>query len=230
VAVLISYVDNGTIIVQSDTWGKNLVKLKLAYKIVFGLTQSMGLVLEHSKSEGFHFSQKHGDSNPDIDFGYAPYTGATPLHPGTTWQYLGFFFDCALTFREHVKRYTNKALTTVRAMLALSNSVRGLQPKHNQMQYRACVLPIATYGSRLWLYKGVAMKGPLDSLHKMQRHAWGLLKHSWACSQSTFMLRSWWSGAMSTPMHWRPHMPSADLLMETTNSPLRPLRAKSMGT
>jgi hypothetical protein len=86
VAVLISYVDNGTIIVQSDTWDKNLVKLKLAYKIVFELTQSMGLVLKHSKSEGFHFSQKHGDSNPDIDLGYAPYTGATPLHPGTTWQ------------------------------------------------------------------------------------------------------------------------------------------------
>jgi hypothetical protein len=56
VAVLISYVDDGTIIVQSDTWDKNLVKLKSAYKIVFELTQSMGLVLEHNKSEGFHFS------------------------------------------------------------------------------------------------------------------------------------------------------------------------------
>jgi hypothetical protein len=171
VVVLISYVDNGTIIVQSDTWDKNLVKLKSAYKIVFELTQSMGLVLEHNKSEGFHFSQKHGDSNPDIDLGYAPYTRTTPLHPGTTWRYLGFFFDCALTFQEHVKRYTNKALTTVRAMLALGNSVHGLRPKHKRMLYRTCVLPIATYGSRLWLYEGVAMKGPLDSLRKMQRQA-----------------------------------------------------------
>jgi hypothetical protein len=90
----------------------------------------MGLVLEHNKSEGFHFSQKHGGSNPDIDLGYAPYTGATPLYPGTTWRYLGFFFDCALTLREHIKHYMNKALTTVRAMLAPSNSVCGLRPKH----------------------------------------------------------------------------------------------------
>jgi hypothetical protein len=171
VAVLISYVDNGTIIVQSDTWDKNLVKLKTAYKMVFELTQSMGLVLEHSKSEGFHFSQKHSDSNPDIDLGYAPYTGATPLHPGTIWQYLGFFFDCALTVCEHVKHYINKALTTMRAMLALGNSLCGLQLKHKQMLYCACVLPIAMYGSRLWLYKGAAMKGPLDSLRKMQRCA-----------------------------------------------------------
>jgi hypothetical protein len=168
-AVLISYVDNGTIIVQSDMWGKNLVKLKSAYKIVFELTQSMGLVLEHHKSEGFPFSWKHSDSNPDINLGYAPYTRATPLHPGTTWQYLGFFFDCALTFWEHVKRYTNKALMVVRAMLALGNSVHGLWPKHKQMLYCACVLPITTYGSRLWLYEGAAMKGPLDSVQKMQR-------------------------------------------------------------
>jgi hypothetical protein len=170
VAVLISYVDDTTIIVQSDTWDKNLVQLKLAYKVVFELTQSMRLVLEHNKSEGFHFSRKPSDSNPDINLGYAPYTGATPLHPGTTWWYLGFFFDHALTFWEHVKHYTNKALTTVRAMLALGNSVCGLRPKHKQMLYRACVLPIATYGSRLWLYEGAAMKGPLDSLWKMQRH------------------------------------------------------------
>jgi hypothetical protein len=27
------------------------------------------------------------------------------------------------------------------------------------------------YGSTLWLYEGATMKGPLDSLHKMQRHA-----------------------------------------------------------
>jgi hypothetical protein len=128
-AVLISYVDDGTIIVQSDMWGRNIVKLKSAYKIVFELTQSMGLVLAHNKSEGFHFSRKHGDSNPDINLGYAPYTRATPLHPGTTWRYLCFFFDCALTFWEHVKCYMNKALLVVRAMLTLGNSVHGLQPK-----------------------------------------------------------------------------------------------------
>jgi hypothetical protein len=117
------------------------------------------------------FSQKHSDSNPDINLGYAPYTGATPLHPGTTWQYLGFLFYHALTFREHIKCYTNKALTTVRAMLTLGNSVCGLWPKHKQMLYCTCVLPITMYGSRLWLYEGAVMKGPLGSLCKMQRCA-----------------------------------------------------------
>jgi hypothetical protein len=34
----------------------------------------------------------------------------------------------------------------------------------------ACVLHIAMYGSRLWLYEGAAMKGLFDLLRKMQRH------------------------------------------------------------
>jgi hypothetical protein len=59
----------------------------------------------------------------------------------------------------------------MRAMLALGNSVHGLWPKHKQMLYHTCVLHIATYGSRLWLYEGAAMKGTLDSLCKMQRCA-----------------------------------------------------------
>jgi hypothetical protein len=54
-------------------------------------------------------------------------------------------------------------------MLALGNSVQGLWPKHKQMLYCTYVFPIAMYGSRIWLYKGAAMKGPLDSLCKMQR-------------------------------------------------------------
>jgi hypothetical protein len=64
----------------------------------------------------------------------------------------------------------NNPFTTVRAMLTLSNSVCGLWPKHKQMPYRTCVLPIATYGSRLWLYEGAAIKGPFGSLCKMWRH------------------------------------------------------------
>ena len=34
-ALLMSYVDNGTIIVQSRTWDDNLIKLRRAYGVVF---------------------------------------------------------------------------------------------------------------------------------------------------------------------------------------------------
>jgi len=78
---LISYVDDGTIIVQSKTWEENLKKLKNSYAVVFQLTSTLGLILEHDKSEAFHFSRKHSDDDPLVDLGYAPHTGSTPLKP-----------------------------------------------------------------------------------------------------------------------------------------------------
>ena len=80
-AVLLSYVDDATILVQSKTWDDNLRKLTNAYQHVFDFAESMGLVLEHSKSEVFHFSHSSREVNPPIDLGYAPFTGDTSLVP-----------------------------------------------------------------------------------------------------------------------------------------------------
>ncbi|KXN82409.1 hypothetical protein AN958_02581 [Leucoagaricus sp. SymC.cos] len=113
---------------------------------MFDLFVAFGLVLEHDKSELFHFSHHKGDDNPPIDLGYAPYTGDTPLCPKPFWQYLGFYFDRQLTFREHVRYYSTKAISMVRAMGMLGNSLQGLSPKQKWLLYRSCVVPIATYG------------------------------------------------------------------------------------
>ncbi|PPQ91341.1 LOW QUALITY PROTEIN: hypothetical protein CVT25_003717, partial [Psilocybe cyanescens] len=59
-------------------------------------------------------------SPPPVDLGYAPYTGVTPLKPKLYWRYLGFYFDRKLTFTEHVRYYSTKALSTVKAMKMLA--------------------------------------------------------------------------------------------------------------
>ena len=170
-ALLMSSVDDGTIIVQSPSWDDNLIRLRKAYAVVFELSEALGLVLEHSKSEVFHFSRKSGNVDPPVDLGYVPFTRDTPLKPNPYWQYLGFYFDRALTFKEHTHRYSTKALTTVRAMVRLENSTRGISPKHKRLLYRTCVLPVATYGSHLWNYEGCRNKGPLSELKSMQAKA-----------------------------------------------------------
>jgi hypothetical protein len=113
---LLSYVDDGTIIAQAPDWDANCRTLKEAYGIIFRLFERFALVLEHDKSELFHFSRKHNDTNPSLDLGFAPYTGLTPLKPKTYWRYLGFYFDRKLSFSEHVRYYSTKAMTTVKAM------------------------------------------------------------------------------------------------------------------
>jgi hypothetical protein len=145
--------------------------LKLAYGWLFRALTALGLVLEHDKSEGFHFSRSRGFSAPPIDLGYAPFTGDTPLIPKTTWRYLGFFFDCKLTFREHARFYTTRAFTTVRSMGMLGNSVRGLLPSQKRLLYRTCVIPVMTYGFRLWFFKGARVKGIVKAMSQVQATA-----------------------------------------------------------
>jgi len=126
---------------------------------------SFGLVMEHDKSEIFHFSRAHNDSNPELDLSAI---GAPTLKPKTYWRYLGFYFDRRLSFKEHVRFYSTKALSTVKAMGMLGNSTQGLLPLQKRLLYRSCVVPIATYGFRLWYFAGAPTKAQVSLLVTMQ--------------------------------------------------------------
>jgi len=86
----LSYVDDGLLVSQGRTYNKTLLELTSSYSIVSDLMVSFGLVMEHDKSEIFHFSRAHNDSNPELDL---LAIGAPILKPKTYWQYLGFYFD-----------------------------------------------------------------------------------------------------------------------------------------
>jgi hypothetical protein len=58
----------------------------------------------------------------------------------------------------------------VQAMGMFGNSNRGLLPMQKCLLYRMCILPVATYGYRLWYYDKAKVKGLMSSLSKMQWH------------------------------------------------------------
>ncbi|KXN85909.1 hypothetical protein AN958_10633, partial [Leucoagaricus sp. SymC.cos] len=49
---------------------------------------------------------------------------------------------------------STKALSSVHAMKMLGNSTRGLLPHHKWLLYCSCIIPLATYGFRMWYYTG----------------------------------------------------------------------------
>ena len=53
----------------------------------------------------------------------------------------------------------------------LGNSSRGLLPLQKRLLYRSCVIPIATYGFRLWFFAGAPTKAQVLLLAAMQRKA-----------------------------------------------------------
>ena len=53
----------------------------------------------------------------------------------------------------------------------LGNSTRGLLPLQKHLLYHYCVVPIATYGSRLWFFVRALTKAQVLLLAAMQRKA-----------------------------------------------------------
>jgi len=139
----ISFVNNGLFICQSNLLDISNSHLSYSYNVLSNLLEKFGLVVEHSKTEIFHFNKSHGTLNlPPLDL--SP-LGGNLLCSNNTWKYLGFIFDGKLTFHQHVDFYANKSISTVKCMKILSNSNHGINPFQKHLLYKSCILPIALY-------------------------------------------------------------------------------------
>jgi len=117
---ILSFVDDGLIIAQNKSFNISNSQLFCSYNVLSKLLDSFGLVIEHSKTEIFHFSRSQGLFNlPPLDL--SP-LGGLILRPKDSWKYLGFIFDHKLAFHKHIDHYTNKAISTVNCMKLLGNS------------------------------------------------------------------------------------------------------------
>ena len=140
---ILSFVNDSFFIVQD----KSLIVLNsylcCSYHVIFLLLEQFGLVIEHGKTEFFHFSRLYGSFNPSL-LDLTP-LGSSILHPKQMWQYLGFIFNRKLTFQQYINFYVNKALLTVKYMKLLGNLLRDLISTQKCLLYRSCILPIALY-------------------------------------------------------------------------------------
>ena len=64
---ILSYVDDGLLASQEKTYNKTLPELSCSYSVIADLMGFFGLVMEYDKSEIFHFSRTHNDTNPELD-------------------------------------------------------------------------------------------------------------------------------------------------------------------
>ena len=100
---------------------KSNTQLSCSYNVFFFLLNQFGLVIEHGKTEIFYFSRAQGDFNSSSL--NLTILGGFILCPKDTWRYLGFIFDKKLIFHQHINFYANKALSTVKCMKMLGNSI-----------------------------------------------------------------------------------------------------------
>ena len=93
---IISFIDDGLFISQSKSFYTSNSCLFCSYNVMTKLLEKFGLIVEHFKTEVFHFNRSHGIFNPSpLDL--TP-IGGTILQPKNTWKYLCFIFDRKLLF------------------------------------------------------------------------------------------------------------------------------------
>jgi len=122
---ILSFVDDGLLISQEKSYSLSNSFLLCSYNIISKILIDAGLVMEHSKTELFHFTRARHPPNPSINLSSV---GGSVISPKPIWRYLGFYFDRKLNFNYHTHFYATKCLSTLSAMKMLGNSSRGLLP------------------------------------------------------------------------------------------------------
>jgi len=122
---ILSFMNDSLLISQKKSYSLSSFFLLCSYNIMSKILIDASLVMEHSKTELFHFTRARHPPNPSIDLSLE---GGSVISPKPIWQYLGFYFDHKLNFNYHTHFYATKYLFTLNAMKMLGNSSRGLLP------------------------------------------------------------------------------------------------------
>jgi len=122
---------------------KNQMQFFTIIIISLPLFNQFKLMIEHNKLEVFHFLRSTRKIEP------SPLDLRSPdsviLKSKDTWCYLDFFFNKKLSFQYYTYYYTNKALSTIKDIKILGNSIRELLPVCKCLLYRTYVLSIILY-------------------------------------------------------------------------------------
>ena len=140
---LISFMDDRLIISQNNSIDILNSHLFYSYNVLTKLLDKFGLIIEYLKTKTFHFNRMHRVFNlPPLNL--SP-IGGSILCPKDSWKYLGFIFNRKLTFHQHIDYYLNKAISIVKCMKLLGNSLWEINPIQKCLLYKCYVLPITLY-------------------------------------------------------------------------------------
>ena len=112
---ILSFVDDSLLISQEKSYALSFFFLLCSYNIMSKILFDTSLIIEHSKTELFHFTRACHPPNPSIDL---TSVGDLVISPKLIWQY---FFDCKLNFYYYMHFYATKCLFTLNAIKMLGN-------------------------------------------------------------------------------------------------------------
>ncbi|RAL58019.1 hypothetical protein DID88_009097 [Monilinia fructigena] len=106
------------------------------------------------KFELLHITRQHDSTNPPLvvnpDLIITPVPIATSGSAQPTLRWLGVFFDRRLSFLQHVKTRTAKAMKVASHIRSIARTIHGPPASSLRKAVITCVLPVALFGTEVW--------------------------------------------------------------------------------
>jgi hypothetical protein len=151
--------------------GRCLHTLRARYSVCTDWLAKVGLAIEPEKTE-LMFFQKPYEHNPmpapsRIILPDRDINSYFTVSPVENLRYLGFFINRRLNWEHHVCTMCNQARASIKALMVLGNSIRGLSMANWRLVLNAVCLPVMTWGCQLW-FKKEAPKVLVKMLQQVQ--------------------------------------------------------------
>jgi len=160
----LSYVDDYSATVASNSVAKNTRMLRAITEDLFSQAKEKGMPFNPSKTELIHFTTSRKASS---ESGILVLPDGMRVEPKQVVRYLGVWFDAALRFNTHVEKRLNSAMTVFQGLVRLRNARRGLSFMGFRTLYRACITTIADYGVPVW-WKGLGQMALTAKFQRLQ--------------------------------------------------------------
>ena len=174
-AFQLSYMDDFSLAVSSTSARKNCKALERIAESLMKKAVARGVQFEPSKTELIHFHTRRKEETAGLTIdGYE-------VKPKRLVRWLGIWFDCKLSFKQHVEKRINLATASFFGLQRLGSLQKGLSFKALRQLYIACVTSMADFGVPIW-YTNKRQGLLLNRYQRLQnmatRHMLGAFKRS----------------------------------------------------
>jgi hypothetical protein len=152
------YIDDGLLFACAETWDDVTNLLRARYSVCANWLLKVGLSIEPEKTELMFFQKPYErnpmPSPPRIILPNREINSYFTVIPVENLHYLGFFINRCLKWEHHVCTMCNRARASIKALMVLGNSIRGLSMANWRIVLNAVCLPVMTWGCQLWFKEG----------------------------------------------------------------------------
>jgi len=152
---LLGYMDDGALMVQSESIEENCRQLEQAYAAALGWARGVDLWFDENKRELIHFPPPTNarSRRPELlPVCLGPEAADTVQATGwdSSVRWLGIWFNPLLNWSQHVRTKCTTARGAVACLKMLANAIRGPSALLMRRAFVACILPILTYACAAW--------------------------------------------------------------------------------